>query len=84
MSFSNAHSYWVPSIAWNFKKQVRLGESCIVGNIHQIENWFCESTSDLFEPFNDYAATASKTNSNEFIGYVAGGLTNNRLCCCDL
>ena len=52
--------------------------------VHINENWFCESTSDLFEPFNDYAATASKTNSNEFIGYVAGGLTNNRLCCCDL
>ena len=30
--------------------------------VHINENWFCESTSDLFEPFDDYATTASKTS----------------------
>ena len=34
-----------------------------------------ESTTDLTEPLSSSAAVAS--NSNDFIGYVAGGWTNN-------
>ena len=36
-----------------------------------------ESTTDLTEPLSSSAAVAS--NSNQFIGYVAGGNTNNGL-----
>ena len=40
------------------------------------ENFNWESTTDLPEPLSSSAAVAS--NSNEFIGYVAGGYTNDR------
>ena len=39
------------------------------------ENFNWESTTDLPEPLDQSSAVAS--NSNEFIGYVAGGYTNN-------
>ena len=41
------------------------------------ENFFWESTTDLPEPLDESAAVAS--NSNQFIGYVAGGNINNGL-----
>ena len=42
----------------------------------RIGNSIWESTTDLLEPLSSSAAVAS--NSNQFIGYVAGGWTNNK------
>ena len=39
------------------------------------DNWIWESTTDLPETLDEFAAVAS--NSNNFIGYVAGGTAPN-------
>ena len=55
---------------WGAKRRLKSTEK-----LKMNENLSWKSTTDLLEPLANSAAVAS--NSNQFIGYVAGGFTNN-------
>ena len=66
----NSNSVFVTGGTSENNKRLKSSEKL---KLNEILEW--ESTTDLSEPLSDSAAAAS--NSNVFIGYVAGGHTNN-------